>query len=209
MPNDPGFYNLSAYAKDEAGNVTFSNPVQVEVTEMVGSNLYAKFTNPESLVVETKVGSVFPLAVEASSENGIQNVEFFKDGKSIGFGVSNPDTGVYSLNYNFSGVPEGEYEFSFVARDRNGNISGTFTPSLTSIEIRQNILVRVTPVGGFSFEIIHPTISSASLETKLDKEGNLEIEVQNGGSGFRFLRMLFLKAAAVLGPRQKPLSKMV
>ena len=118
IPDDPGYYDISCYAKDEFGNIYFSENTTVLVKEMVGSNIAASFRSPISS--SFSVGSVIPFVVEADSENDIQNVEIFMDGRSIGIAERLDTSNAYFLNFEITGIPEGEYEFSFVARDYNG-----------------------------------------------------------------------------------------
>ena len=83
-PEDLGYSELSAYAKDEFGNVYFSESTTIKVTEMGTSNVTARFVGPISEAFPANV-SILSIFVEANSIHGILNVELFINGRSIGF----------------------------------------------------------------------------------------------------------------------------
>ena len=147
------------------------------------------------------MGSVIPFLVEANSENNIQNVEIFMDGISIGFGERLGRSNSYFLNYEIKEIPEGEYEFSFLARDYNGNISGTFRDDITTIDSRKNKKITILPEGAFTPYIMSPRRESPTLVASIVEDpadplyGQIdEITVVDGGEGFRFPPKLLSKA---------------
>ena len=166
---------------------------------MVGSNIAASFRSPISS--SFSVGSVIPFVVEADSENDIQNVEIFMDGRSIGIAERLDTSNAYFLNFEITGIPEGEYEFSFVARDYNGNISGTFADDITTIETRQNKKITILPEGGFTPVIMSPDRKIAVLSAKEDNGSLTEIKVIDGGEGFRFAPDIILQGGGGSGAK--------
>ena len=152
---------------------------------MKGSNISAKFTSP--VTTNFRVGAKIPFVVEANAESGIMNVEIYMDGKSVGFAQRDGTSNAFVLNHDLSGIPEGEYSFSFIARDYNGNISGTFPNWVTTITARQNIIINIIPEGGFTPVILSPVKRYASAEALISSGGIIsDIQVIDGGSGFRF-----------------------
>ncbi len=123
-------YSLSAVAQDYDGNIIFSQPTIVSVAEYSGSGIIARFDGEQKTTVQ--VGSEAMFSVLATSEFGIQEVEFYLNGQSIGFAKPSGD-GRYSYVLNFSGFEQGVNVLSFNARDFAGNESGTHDPSITNI----------------------------------------------------------------------------
>ena len=108
------------------------------------------------------------LCVEANAESQIRNVELYMDGKSVGFAQRDGISNAFVLNYDLSGILEGNYEFSFIARDYNGNISRTFPDWVTTIPTRQNINITIIPEGGFypRYSFSSPVKKYAELTSK-------------------------------------------
>ena len=183
IPDDPGYYNLYAYAKDSFGNFTISEKLTILIQEMEGSNINASFLSPKTNIFNSD-SNVF-LSVLANSENGISNVEFFFNNKSIGFGEKSSYSNTYSLSYSLNGLPEGEYELSYIVRDKNGNQSGVFSSDFTTIEGRQSKIIRVVPKGDFLPTIISPRAKDAIIQS--DWNGtHVSFSVIDGGQGYRY-----------------------
>ena len=183
IPDDPGYYNLYAYAKDSFGNFTISEKLTILIQEMEGSNINASFLSPKTNIFNSD-SNVF-LSVLANSENGINGVEFFFNNKSIGFGEKSSYSNTYSLSYSLNGLPEGEYELSFIARDKNGNQSGVFSSDFTTIEGRQSKVIRVVPKGDFLPTVISPRVKDANIQS--DWNGtHVSFSVIDGGQGYRY-----------------------
>ncbi len=56
--------------------------------------------------------------------------DMFDNGDFSLYGDENIDDGIYSVIFNFSGVPIGTYEFEVIVSDKDGNIVDTFIESL-------------------------------------------------------------------------------
>ena len=150
---------------------------------MEGFNINASFLSPKTNIFNSD-SNVF-LSVLANSENGISNVEFFFNNKSIGFGEKSSYSNTYSLSYSLNGLPEGEYELSYIARDKNGNQSGVFSSDFTTIEGRQSKIIRVVPKGDFLPTIITPRAKDAIIQS--DWNGtHVSFSVIDGGQGYRY-----------------------
>jgi hypothetical protein len=186
IPDDPGYYNLYSYAKDNLGNITMSEELTILVQEMEGSNIKAEFLSPQTDTFTS--GSNIFLSVQATGENGISNVEFFMDGQSIGFGEKSSFSNNFTLNYEIVGFAEGDYEFSFIARDSKGNQSGVFSSEFTTIPERQSKIIRILPQGDFIPKILAPRNKNAFASASAPlSDGTLQsINVTTGGYGYRF-----------------------
>ena len=183
IPDDPGYYNLYSYAIDSFGNFTISEKLTILVKEMVGSNINSSFLSPKTDVFNT--GSTAYLSVQATAENGISNVEFFFDGTSIGFGEKSSYSNEYSMFYELSELPEGEYEISYLVRDAKGNQSGVFSSDHTTILSRQSKIIRIVPKGDFLPIVLSPVSENAEISAEWNGT-SMNFTVNNGGQGYRF-----------------------
>jgi hypothetical protein len=127
---DPEDYLLSFVVKDFDGNVYTSPSQTLSIKEYFGSGIGSKFYG--SLASEIQIGSESIYSVQASSEFGVAEVEFYLDGESLGYG-SPVGSGVYNLIVNFKNLTQGAHFLSYVARDYKGNESGTFNASTTNL----------------------------------------------------------------------------
>ena len=139
--DDPQEYSIIAFAKDEFGNVVSSDPLIVELKEFEGSAPAAQFLGDQ--VESVQVGSSLILTAMASSENNINNVEFYMDNQSLGFAKRQNESNFYSTILSLSELSEGPHQISLIARDYNGNQVGTFNSNLTNILPKVNKTVRV------------------------------------------------------------------
>ncbi len=67
----------------------------------------------------------------------------------------------FILNYEIVGFAEGDYEFSFIARDSKGNQSGVFSSEFTTIPERQSKIIKILPQGDFIPKILSPKKSKS------------------------------------------------
>ena len=139
--DNPQEYSIIGYARDEFGNVTSSEPLTVDLREFSGSAPAAQFLGNQ--VESVQVGSSLILTSLASSENGINNVEYYLDNKSLGFAQRQNESNFYSSIINLSELSEGPHQLSLIARDNYGNQVGTFNESLTNILPKINKTIRV------------------------------------------------------------------
>ena len=169
MLDEAGEYSLSAYIRDEFGNIKVSENIIVELKDLIKSFPVAKFVEPDAGSMQ--VGSNF-LLTATSSENFINNVEFFLDGRSLGFGERQHSSNYYTKMVDLKAIAEGPHEFSLVARDFLGNQVGTFSESLTNIDSKLNKTIRIRSASNVDLptvELICPnsivTSSSESYPT--------------------------------------------
>ena len=159
-------YSISAVAKDSVGNVSSTDSKTISIKRFDGSGVNAVFNVP--IPESANVGSDLLLSVEAFSEVGVAEVEFFMDGVSVGK-VLDQNSSVFSKVLNLSGYDQGLHHVSFIARDYNGNQAGVFDASLTNIQDRQRQPINLNPaanIGVPEISMNYPsnniTISSTS-----------------------------------------------
>ena len=159
-------YSISAVVKDAVGNVSSTQSKTISVTRFKGSGVNAAFNVP--IPESANVGSDLLLSVEAFSEVGVAEVEFFMDGVSVGK-VLDQNSTVFSKVLNLTGYDQGLHHVSFIARDYNGNQAGVFDASLTNILDRQRQPINLDPaanIGVPEISMNYPsnniTISSTS-----------------------------------------------
>lgn len=134
--DDPMEYSIVVLVKDDNGNISSSKSLTFDCREMVESSPIAFFEGPKEESLQ--VGSTMTLTAMASSESGINNVEFFLDAKSLGFAEKQNDSNFYSMVVDLKSLSEGAHEVSLVARDFLGNQVGSFPESMTNIQSKLN-----------------------------------------------------------------------
>ena len=139
--DDPMEYSIVVLVKDDNGNVSSSEPLTFDCREMVESSPIAFFEGPKEESLQ--VGSTMTLTAMASSESGINNVEFFLDAKSLGFAQKQNDSNFYSMVVDLTSMSEGAHEVSMVARDFLGNQVGSFPDSMTNIQSKLNKILKI------------------------------------------------------------------
>ena len=182
-------YHISAMVEDTAGNVFISKPSTIAVEEYLNSGMIAAFDGEWNSTVE--IGSQAMFSVQASSESGIGEVEFFLDGASIGVADSVVDS-EYSKIVDFKNIAQGEHRLSFVATDKYGNKSGTHNPYITNLIQYKHKLITVTAsserqkprIGLFdpdnpldlnaSFQFRHGEVARINLISRTDPDGHPE-----------------------------------
>ena len=159
--DDPIEYSIVVLVKDDNGNISSSDPLTFDCREMVESSPIAFFVGPKEESLQ--VGSTMNLTAMASSESGINNVEFFLDAASLGFADRQNDSNFYSMVVDLSGLSEGAHEISLLARDYLGNQVGSFPESMTNIQSKLNKILKIrsaSNVGLPSGSILAPKTST-------------------------------------------------
>ena len=158
-------YSISAVVKDAVGNVSSTPAKTISVRRFDGSGVNAKFNVP--IPESANVGSDLLLSVEAFSEVGVAEVEFFIDMVSVGK-VLDQNSSVFSKVVTLKDTIR-LHHVSFVARDYNGNQAGVFDRSLTNIQDRQRQELNLhlaanigVPVINMNYPNTNITISSTS-----------------------------------------------
>jgi len=139
--DDPMEYSIVVLVKDDSGNISSSEPLTFDCREMIESSPIAFFEGPKEESLQ--VGSTMTLTTMASSESGINNVEFFLDAKSLGFAEKQNDSNFYSMVVDLKSMSEGPHEVSLIARDFLGNQVGSFPDSMTNIQSKLNKILNI------------------------------------------------------------------
>ena len=119
-----GTYSLTAKATDNRGAATTSSPVTITVS--------APNTGPTVSITAPANGSVYmaPAAITlnataSDSDGTVTNVEFFRNGQSLGVDTTAP------YSFDWTNVPAGSYSFTARATDNSGATTISFAVSVT------------------------------------------------------------------------------
>jgi len=175
IPLEGKEYQISALARDDNGNIGASDAMVVSVEEGIGFMPILGFEDnrtsipnilpPDSL----RLGSQHILTVRAADDGGIANVEFFKNGFSVGFAERHGLSDFYSQTVSFADDEEGDVVFSAIARDSQGNQVGTFA---NAAQMRLHKTYRLLPALGATppeVTILGPTHPVGSLAGKQNR----------------------------------------
>ena len=110
---------MSFVVKDYDGNI-YTTPAETLSVKDYYNGIGSKFHG--SIESEIQIGSEAIYSVQASSEFGVSEVEFYLDGESVGMGTP-VGSGVYNIVVNFDNLTQGEHYLSYVALDFKGNES--------------------------------------------------------------------------------------
>ena len=137
-------YMVSAVVQDVAGNIQSTEPKIITVENYKAGGIRLSHVGDDNFSAESD-DSVL-LSVNVESQYDIEQVDFFIDDRWVGSGEnkggSNFQKGVRLKDFEFR---PGEYEVSYRAIDVEGNMAGTFSPFLTSINYRKNKTLIITP----------------------------------------------------------------
>jgi hypothetical protein len=120
-----GPHQLTAVARDAAGNKTTSAAVPVTVANADHTPPSAWLTFPES---GARLGGTITLTGGASDNVGVVGVQFQLDGKSLG---SEDTSAPYSVAWNTASVANGSHQLSALARDAAGNAKTSTVVTVT------------------------------------------------------------------------------
>lgn len=121
-------YNLSARARDAAGNTTTSSIVIVNVDNDVTAPAVS-ITDPAT----GTVSGVLDVTAEASDNIGVVGVQFLLNGNPLG---AEDITAPYSVSWNTTTVTDGNYNLSARARDANGNLT---TSAVVAVSVKNDL----------------------------------------------------------------------
>jgi len=127
-----GSYTLTATARDATGNTTTSAPVTVTVSNI---SVTPPDTTPPTVTLTapsngSTLSGVVTLSASATDNVGIVGVQFQLNGTNLG---AEDTTNAYSITWDTTEVPPGQYSISAMARDAAGNTT-TATPLLVTVE---------------------------------------------------------------------------
>ena len=183
IADDPGEYDIYASAIDKSSNVVTSKPNKVDVRRYNGSGVSSGLSLESNYSIAADTKTI--LTATASSEFGVAEVEFYINEKSYAKVTGNGNLEAFIAEVDLGGLNQGQHALTLVARDFAGNISGTFDPSLTNIESRQDETFTITAKLPSSvppnIELIYPPVlkritASSTLyfqATAFDEDGRL------------------------------------
>ena len=185
IPAEVGEELIFPFVEDVNGNVNVGDPLNFELTEMIGSNPIGRFLSPANESTDLMVGSTIPITIAANSLSGISSVEVYYGSvyhgylSSLGYAVRQGDSSNYTLYFDTTGLPEALYDIAFVVRDYNGNQSGTFRQVRTTIPDRRNREIYVLPnsnQGSFTVKFT----DDIPLSYKNSLTGSQRLDVKRG-----------------------------
>ncbi|HEY7118821.1 MAG TPA: Ig-like domain-containing protein [Tepidisphaeraceae bacterium] len=109
-------YTLTAQARDAAGNVATSAPVNVTVNNVIDTGApTVAVTSPTD---GSTVNGTIPVNANASDDVGVVGVQFKLDGNNLG---AEDTTAPYSVNWATTGASNANHTLTAVARDAAGH----------------------------------------------------------------------------------------
>jgi hypothetical protein len=164
VPN--GNHQLTAVARDAAGNTATSTTVTVNVQNDTTAPT-ASITAPAN---GATVSGSQTVTASASDNVGVAGVQFMRDGQELG---AEDTTAPYSTSWNTASVPNGTHNLTAVARDAAGN-------AVTSSVVAVNVQNDATP----------PTVSVTAPANGATVSGTLNVSATAadnvGVSGVQF-----------------------
>jgi hypothetical protein len=126
-----GIHNLTAKARDAAGNSTVSSSVTVTVNNV--PDTLAPAVNITAPTGGTVVGTV-NVTANATDNVGVAGVQFLLNGANLG---AEDVTSPYSVSWNTVAIANGNYTLTARARDAVGNVttSGPITVTVANINL--------------------------------------------------------------------------
>ncbi len=132
-----GTHTLTAVARDVAGNITTSGPVTVTVHNDTTAPTVAITAPTDGSTVS---GAGITVTADASDSDGLAGVQFKLDGVNLG---AEDTTSGYGIAWDSTGVANGTYTLTAVARDTAGNIA---TSSAVTVTVNNNTQVLLPDV---------------------------------------------------------------
>ena len=170
-----GTYNLSAKARDAAGNNATAYAV------VIVDNYIPDMTPPivsiTSPVNASNVSGMVIIAANASDNIGVSTVEFFSGAVSLGVDTTSP----YSISWNTTLVPNGLYNITAVAKDAANN-SATSIPVMINVKNVANnstFIPKIMPLGD--------SITAGDGDTRGGYRSQLYYILNKAGYNFSFV----------------------
>ena len=120
-----GSYELTAVARDAAGNVTFSEVINVTVAHPDVTAPIVSITAPAN---GATVDGNLAITADATDNVGVAGVRFLLNGASLG---DEDTTAPYSITWDSTTVANGMYQLAARARDSAGNSSTSAAMTVT------------------------------------------------------------------------------
>ncbi|HLA71165.1 MAG TPA: Ig-like domain-containing protein [Steroidobacteraceae bacterium] len=121
----PGSHQLTAVARDLAGNSATSAPAVVTVNNADGTAPVVSLTSPAN---GATVSAAATVSADASDNVGIVGVQFRLDGNSLG---AEDLTAPYSISWTTTGTNNGSHQLTATARDAAGNTTTSAARTVT------------------------------------------------------------------------------
>jgi gliding motility-associated-like protein len=161
-----GSHTLTAKAIDNAGGISTSPPVTIEVRSASNALPIVAITSP-STGSEFPASSSVTIKVNASDADGsVAKVEFFSGTDKLGEDTSSP------FSFAWDNLPVGAYSLTAKAIDNLGGsaTSPAIAITVTSFNAKPDVSL-TTPVEGAVFDSGAPVVISASAS---DKDGKID-----------------------------------
>ena len=123
-----GSHILTARARDAAGNITVSGPINVTVN----NDSEAPSISITSPTAGSTVSGTIDLTADANDNTGVIGVQFLVDGVNAG---SEDVTAPYSFSWNTTLVTDGSHTVSAKARDAAGNTTTSIVTTVSVLNI--------------------------------------------------------------------------
>ena len=137
-------YTISAIVRDVAGNINTTPLNFVEVSNYDGAGISLAFQGDSNYSIESN--GLLPLIVEATSDAGVEVVDFFIDNQKVGSAVNDAGSLFQTvIDLEPLNLRQGDYEVTAIGRDKNGNWAGTFSNKLTNLAGRVNRKLTILP----------------------------------------------------------------
>ena len=120
-----GSHNLTAIARDAAGNTTSSSVVTVNVNNDITAPT-VNITSPVAGIINGTVS----INANASDDVGVAGVQFLLNGANLG---SEDLTSPYSISWTTTTITDGNYTLTARARDASGNVT-TSSPLIVTVQ---------------------------------------------------------------------------
>ena len=144
IPDEPGDYTINALVRDIAGNVISTPESLITIENFHGSGVNLSLPGESNYTVEAN--SNLLLRADATSEFGIAEVEFYINEQSVGVAYDNGGTSFQTIvDLSKLNLRQGQHQIAIIARDRMGNMGGTFPIHLTNLAQRQNKILNINP----------------------------------------------------------------
>ena len=123
-----GSHNITAVARDAAGNITTSTAVAVTVTNTAPDTTAPTVSVTAPAAGATVSGAAVSLTANAADNVGVVGVQFKVDGTNVG---TEDTTSPYAASWNSTSVTNGSHNITAVARDAAGNITTSTAVAVT------------------------------------------------------------------------------
>ncbi len=135
-----GVHQITARARDAAGNQTVSAAVSVTVNNVDASPPTVAITAPAN---GATVSGVVSVSADAADDVGVVGVRFYLNGSPLG---AEDTTTPYSISWNTAGTPNGTYTLTAVARDAAGNST---TSAVVTVTVSNTAATGLVAAWGF------------------------------------------------------------